>query len=195
MDDDPGVLSSTQWLLESAGLAVETYSSAAKFLETYDPSRPGCLLLDIRMPGMTGVELQEKLVSRGRCPPIIFLTGHGDISTCAETMKSGAVDFIEKPANDDELLSCIHEALEKDSYLRRVEQDAPEITAHLQLLSQREREVMVLLYNGNLQKQIATKLGISVQTVSKHRIKVLEKLNVTNEAELVRLLAGYPLNQ
>jgi len=191
VDDDPGSLRSTRWLLESVGLSVETYSSAREFLAAYDPGRPGCLLLDLRMPEMDGLDLQKELASRGAHPPIIFVTGYGDVPKCAEAMKTGAIDFLEKPADDKKILSLVRLAMEEGRRRRFAEASSPEITVRIQRLTPREREVMKLLYAGEAMKAIAAKLGISVQTVAKHRTRVLEKMEVSGEAELARILAAH----
>ncbi len=193
VDDDLGVLKSMRWLLESEGLRVETYLSGPEFLAAYDPNRPGCLLIDLRMPEMDGLELQERLVAQGLHPPIIFVTGHGDVPECAAAMKAGAVDFLEKPADAGLVLEIVQRALEKDRERRSVVTAHPETAARLNELTPREREVLRLLHEGKSIKAIAAQFGIGFQTAAKHRARVLEKLHVKNEAELVRLLMNYPL--
>jgi len=193
VDDDPGVLKSMRWLLESTGLRVEAFSSAAEFLKCYDRSKPGCLILDVSMPGMTGPELQEKLDRQGKSLPIIFLTAHGDVPTCARTMKKGAVDFIEKPVENEEFLNLVRQAIKDDLQRHRCEKEEPELKLRIDSLTRREREVMDLLYCGNPTKHIGARLGIGYQTAAKHRASVLEKLGVENEAELVRLLVHHGL--
>ncbi len=190
VDDDPGALRSMRWLLESEDLVVQTYPSAADFLAHDDLDRSACLVLDVRMPGMDGLELQQRLASARRCPPIIFLTGYGDVPTCAAALKQGAFDFLEKPVDDKALLRAVGKALEKSG--RRGEQESitPQGASRLESLTPREREVVEWLYNGSTLKAIAARLGISFQTVAKHRSRALEKLGVANEAELVRLLLG-----
>jgi len=191
VDDDPGVRRSMKWLLESYGLSVETYSSGPDFLDTYDPSRPGCLMLDLQMPRMDGLELQERLAARGARSPVIFVSGHGSVRNCVKAMTAGAVDFLEKPSDDERVLNVVHRSLEKDRQRRCVEASHTQITARLNRLTPREREVMELLYEGEAMKNIAGRLDISIQTVAKHRTKALDKLQVRNEAELARLLADY----
>jgi len=193
VDDDPGARRSMRWLLESEGLAVETFSCSADFLAAYEPDRPGCILLDLRMPGMDGTALQAHLAGRGPHPPIIFVTGHGDVPTCAEAIKAGAVDFLEKPVDDKRLLKLIRDALERDLRRRRVEARESQIATRLRRLTRREHETMLRMIEGEEIKSIAATFGISVQTVAKHRSHVLEKMEVRNEAELIRLLDGYPL--
>ena len=191
VDDDAGALRSMRWLLESDGLSVKTYSSAREFLAAYDRGCSGCLVLDLRMPEMGGLELQQELASRGAHPPIIFLSGHGDVPKCAVAMKAGAVDFLEKPADAEALLELVHQNIEKDRKRRAIQASRLEIATRVTRLTPREREVMELLYAGEPMKAIAAKLGISVQTVAKHRTRVLEKMEANGEAELARLLSAH----
>jgi two-component system, LuxR family, response regulator FixJ len=193
VDDDSESLRSLRWLLESEGLVVETYLSGKAFLEAYDPHRPGCLLLDLRMPEMDGLDLQKRIVSLGPHPPIIFVSGHGDVAKCAEAMKAGAVDFLEKPANDAKVLAIVQHALEKDRRRRSIEAPHPDIAARLARLTPRERETMHFMLEGDATKRIASRLGVGNQTAAKHRARVLGKMGVGNEAELVWLLKDYPL--
>jgi len=195
VDDDPGARTSMKWLLESYGLSVETYSSGPEFLDAYDPSRPGCLLLDLQMPKMDGLELQERLLARGVHSPVIFISGHGNVRNCVKAMIAGAVDFLEKPADDEKVLNVVHRSLEKDRQRRCFEASHTEITTRLNRLTPREREVMCLLYEGEAMKNIARRFDISIQTVAKHRTKVLEKLQVRNEAGLARLLDTYGFSE
>ncbi|MGA2616958.1 MAG: response regulator [Thermoguttaceae bacterium] len=195
VDDDRGVLDSMRWLLESEGLAVETYSSGRQFLEAYDPRRPGCLLLDVGMPEMDGLELQQQLASRGGHPPIIFIAAHGDVPKCVAAMKAGALDFLEKPAADARVLELVRRALEQDRRRRGTAVSHGKIVAHIDQLTPREREVMGLLYRGKSIKAIAALCGIGFQTAAKHRAQVFQKLQVENEAELVRLLMSDPLRR
>ena len=188
VDDDLSVLRSLRWLIESAHLLVKTFSSGESFLEDFDPSSPGCLILDIRMAGMNGLDVQQKLIEKGYKLPIIVMTGHGDVPLCTHAFKSGAFDFIEKPADDKVLINQIHAALAADAK-RRESADCPsDIAARLAELTPREVEVMDLIVQGKLHKQIASDLGISFQTAAKHRTKVLMKLGVGNDVELVRLV-------
>lgn len=193
VDDDPGVRRSMRWLLESDGLLVEIYTTATEFLEEYDPERPGCLLLDVRMPGMDGLELQEKLVVDGECLPIIFVTGHGDIPSSVQAMKRGAVDFLEKPATNRGLLKLIHEAIDRDLQRRRLESQQREIRSRIERLTGREREVMHGLLDGKPTKRIAADLGISPKTALRHRSRVFQKLRVQSEAELLRQFLDHSL--
>lgn len=195
VDDDPGALRSMCWLLESEGFSVEAYSSARGFLAAYDPDHPCCLVLDLRMPEVDGLELQKQLACRGAHAPIIFVSGHGDVPKCAEAMKAGAVDFLEKPADDQKILGLIHQALEKDRRRRRLEAGRPEIAARIRRLTPREHETMLRMLDGGEIKEIAAGFGTSFQTVAKHRARVLAKMEVHNEAELVRLLGDFPLGE
>jgi FixJ family two-component response regulator len=193
VDDDPEALRSMRWLLESDGLAVETYASGEAFLRAYDARRPGCVLLDLRMPEMDGIEMQRRLSSQEGHAPIVFISGRGDVAKCAEAMKNGAVDFLEKPVDDARLLAVVRQALEADRRRRSVEATYPEISARLARLTPRERETVRCLLKGDTMKQIAGRLDIGFQTVAKHRTQALSKLEVQNELELVRLLKDYPL--
>ena len=193
VDDDPGAALSLRWLLEAEGLAVEAYSSAREFLNAYDPQRPGCLVLDLCMPEVDGLELQQRLLARGAPPPIIFVSAHGDVPKCAAAMKAGAVDFLEKPVHHERILALIRRALEQDRQNRQVALTGPEIAARINRLTPRERDVMRLLFEGKAIKAIAVHFGTGFQTAAKHRTRVLDKLHVQNEAELVRLLINFPL--
>jgi len=190
VDDDAAARRSTRWLLESEGFAVQTHSSAEDFLRRYDPANSGCLILDLRMPGMDGLEVQEELARRRHSPPVVFLTGYGDVPECVRAMKMGAVDFLEKPVDDETLLRVVRHALETKTQGRGREPISPELASRLESLTLREREVTEALYNGATLKQIAAKLGITFQTAAKHRARAMTKLGVDNEAELVHLLLG-----
>lgn len=191
VDGDSGARKSMKWLLESYGISVETYSSGPDFLNAYDPSHPGCLLLDLRMPNMDGLELQKRLALRNAYLQVIFMSGHGDVPHCADAMKAGAVDFLEKPADDKLVLRIVRRALAKDQHRRNVLASRSETEDRINRLTPREREVMCLLYEGEAMKNIAGRFGISIQTVAKHRTKVLEKLQIRNEADLARMLDNY----
>ncbi len=189
VDDDPAALDSLCWFLKSHRLKTEAYSSAREYLDAYDPDKPGCLVLDVRMPEMCGLELQEKLIFWGERLPIIFVSGHGSISTSVRAMKAGALDFLEKPTDNEAILRAVRRAMERDYQRRRRQEAHTSIEAGIERLSRREAEVMELLYAGKSMKKIARELGITVQTVAKHRSRILQKLNVETDAELVRLLA------
>ena len=188
IDDDPAALDSLRCLLRSVGLPAEAYSQPSQFLHAYDSARPGCIVLDVRMPEMSGLELQQELVRRGNPPPIIVVTGHADVPVCTTAFRAGAFDFIEKPANHQLLLGRIQRAIEHDAAERRSRGDAPEFLARHELLTPREREVLELIVSGQTLKQIATTLEISVQTASKHRTRMLEKMQVSTDVELTRLV-------
>lgn len=193
VDDDPGVRRSMRWLLESDGLEVETHGTATEFLDEYDPERAGCLVLDVRMRGMDGLQLQEKLVAGGQCLPIIFVTGHGDVPTSVRAMKRGAVDFLEKPVTDGGFLELVHEAIDMDLQRRRMESQQREIRSRIDRLTPREREVMQRLLEGKPTKKIAADLDISAKTALRHRSRVLQKMRVQTEAELVRQFLDHSL--
>ena len=183
VDDDEALRDSLRWLLESAGHRVATYATAESFLATCEPEQPGCLVLDIRMPGMSGLELQDKLKRRGDTVPIIFVTGHGDVPMAVNAVKKGALEFIEKPFNDQAFLVLIKNALAFDAETRRA-------AARLVTLTQREREVMELIVAGKRNQDIAAKLSINIKTVEAHRANVMRKTGVGSLAELVQLVHG-----
>ena len=187
VDDDAAVLKSLSRLLRSAGLAVATFSSPRQFLDRHDPDTPGCLVLDVAMPGLNGLELQQALIASGHELPIIFLTGHGDIPMTVQAMKRGAVDFLTKPVNDENLLKAIRVAIEKDRLQRQARANVTEIQQRLATLTPREREVLQHVISGQLNKQIAADLGTVEKTVKVHRARVMQKMKVQSVAELVRL--------
>jgi len=188
VDDDGGVRDALRFLLRSVGLTVETFTSAVEFLESYSDDRPGCLVLDIRMPGMTGLELQEKLIERRSILPIIFITGHGDVPMAVEAIQAGALDFIQKPFSDEDLLARIYQALAKDAKTRASLSELAAIRARLASLTPREREVMDLVVNGKANKVIAGDLDLSQRTVEIHRARVMEKMDALSLAHLVRMV-------
>jgi len=188
VDDDPGMRKSLHCLLESVDLQVETFSAAQDYLDAYDPSRPGCLVLDVRMPGMSGLDLQEKLRTQQIAIPFIVISGFADVPTAVRAMKNGAVDFIEKPFSDQTLLDRIQEAIELDAHIRLDQAQHEEIADRLSHLTAREREVMDLVVAGNSTKDIAGKLGLSSKTVEVHRAHVMNKIQAKSVAELVRLV-------
>lgn len=190
VDDDDAMRESLTWLIESVGLQVETYASADDFLQSYYPGRPGCVLLDIRMPGMSGLELQSYLQQQQISVPVIMITGHGDVPMAVRAMKSGAIDFIEKPFNDEQLLESIRNALAIDDTRRDEQAFKAEVASRLAQLTPRESEVMDMVTAGKSNKEIANELGVSSKTVEAHRAKVMEKMEARSLAELVRLVVS-----
>lgn len=187
VDDDEGVRSSLRFLLKSVGLATRTLASAREFLETYRPRQPGCLVLDVRMPGMSGLELQEQLNLRGAVIPVIFITGHGDVPMAVEAMQHGAFDFLQKPFRDQDLIDRIQRALERDARNRAALAQHDRIRARFASLTPREREVLTLMTLGKANKVMAAELGVSQRTVEIHRARVMEKTGADSLAQLVRM--------
>jgi FixJ family two-component response regulator len=187
LDDEPAVLRGLARLLRSARLNVATFASPREFLEQHDPRAPGCLVLDVAMPGLNGMELQAALTAKGSPIPIIFLTGHGNIPMGVQAMKRGAVDFLTKPVNDEDLLKAVQAAIEKDRLARQAWAEVEEIQQRLATLTPREREVLAHVVSGQLNKQIAGDLGTVEKTIKVHRARVMEKMKVQSLAELVRL--------
>jgi RNA polymerase sigma factor (sigma-70 family) len=187
VDDDEAVRKSLVRLIKSVGLTVQDFSSAREFLEIDPYAGPSCLLLDVRMPGLSGLDLQKELGQMGYNIPIIFITGHGDILMSVRTMKRGAVDFITKPFNDQDLLDTIYQAIEKDKQARREQDQIKAIQQRVDSLTPRESEVFALVVTGMLNKQIAYDLGMSEKTVKVHRARVMHKMQADSLAELVRL--------
>lgn len=187
VDDDAAVRDSLSWLIKSVGLKVETFGSAQEFLAAVDKKKAGVVVLDVRMPGMSGLELQEKLGTEKILLPVIIITGHGDVPMAVRAVKSGAFDFIEKPFNDQVLLDRIQQALKRDVETRKVEGHRSEVSKKLALLTPREREVLELVVAGNPNKVIAAQLGISCRTVEIHRGRVMEKMEANSLSDLVRL--------
>ena len=187
IDDDASVRKGVSRLLRSAGYKSESFESASDFLQREQHPGPACLIVDVRMPGINGMDLQETLIQRHREEQLIFITGHGDISMCAQAMKAGAADFLPKPFQDEELLQCVQRALTDSAEQRRRSAEKNQIRQLLDLLTPREFEVMQLVITGMLNKQIAGALGRAEKTVKVHRGRVMEKLGVTSVAELVQL--------
>lgn len=188
VDDDQAMRNSLKWLIESIGVPVETYATADAFLERFSPERNGCLVLDVRMPGMSGLDLQNHLNRRGFAIPVIIITGHGDIPMAVRALKAGALDFIEKPFNDEALLDSIRIALSQGEVQRQSQHQQSVITARLAGLTPREHEVMEMVTQGLANKEIARHLGVSVKTVEAHRARVMEKMEASSLAELVRMV-------
>ncbi|MGA7801225.1 MAG: response regulator transcription factor [Gammaproteobacteria bacterium] len=187
VDDDQTVRGSLQWLLESMKLTVRTFGAAQDFLQTYDTDQPGCVVVDVRMPDISGLQLQEILAQQGIGLPVILITGHGDIATAVRAMKAGAYDFFEKPFNDQLLLERIQQALAADIRLRRDMARQDENAECFNSLTPRETEVLDRVVRGTPNKLIAAELGISIKTVEVHRARVMRKLAVTSVAELTAL--------
>lgn len=187
VDDDEGVREGLSLLLSTVGQDCELYECATDFLEHFDEGKHGCLVLDIRMPRMTGLDLQERLIDMGSRLPIIFITGHGDIPMAVEAMRRGAVDFIRKPFREHDLLERINEALTVDDDNHRKEAEHQELISRLSSLTERERDVFERVARGDMNKVIASDLGISERTVEVHRGHVMKKLGARTLAKLVRV--------
>lgn len=188
VDDDEAMRSSLKWLIESVGLRVRTFDSARGFLASYVPEGgTGCLLLDVRMPGMSGLELQGYLARADITLPVIIITGHGDIAMAVRAMKAGALDFIEKPFNDEALINSIRRSLDYDAAQRAQRLRRGEVASRLGQLTPREHEVMNLVTDGKSNKEIAATLGVSAKTVEAHRARVMDKMQAQSLADLVRM--------
>jgi FixJ family two-component response regulator len=188
VDDDTEVRESIALLMQSVGLHAECFPSALDYLEQFDCSRAGCLVLDVRMPKMSGLELQQQLLQMPNCPPIIIITGHGDIQMAVRAVQQGATDFIEKPFRDQLLLDAIHRAITRDAEQRGVASRRSEIEQRLQRLTPREREVLDRVMQGARNKVIAFDLNISQSTVEAHRSKVMEKMQAKTLSDLMRMV-------
>lgn len=187
VDDDPSVRAGLSRLLQSMGLTVKTFASAREFLEQAVSEEPGCLIVDLRMPAMNGLELQEQLMTRNLNLPVIFLTGYGTVPASVRAMKRGAVDFLEKPVDDQVLLDAIYQALEKDRENSHHQAEAKAIQDRLKSLTPREYEVFTLITTGLLNKQVAYELGTAEKTIKVHRARIMEKMHCESLAQLVRL--------
>jgi FixJ family two-component response regulator len=187
VDDDEAVRDSLRWLLEANGYRVRPYISAESFLEDYDPNQVGVLICDVRMPGMSGLELQEQLLARSAPLPIVFITGHGDVPMAVQTMKKGAIDFLEKPFNESDLRDIVARMLEQATQRVSQFQAQRDHEAMLARLTAREQQVLERIVAGRLNKQIADDLGISIKTVEAHRANIMEKLEVTTVADLMKV--------
>jgi FixJ family two-component response regulator len=192
VDDDEAFRDSVKELVSSVGLSTETFRSAVEFLEAFEPERPGCLVLDVRMARMSGIALQANLRAMGARIPIVFISGHGDIATAVNAIKDGAVDFVQKPYHEQQLLDAINEALRRDVAQRAPASRADALAKRVAALTGREREVMELALKGMPSKLIAKELSISHRTVEQHRSRVLEKLGVSSVTELMRLTFDRP---
>jgi FixJ family two-component response regulator len=187
VDDDPSVRVAMERLMKSVGLTVKTFASAQDFLEQATPAWSGCLIVDLRMPGMGGLDLQDQLNARQGSLPVIFLTGYGTVPASVRAMKSGAVDFLEKPVDDQTLLDAVHKALESDREARLHQSEMRALHQRLTALTPREYEVLTFIISGRLNKQAAAELGTTEKTIKVHRARIMEKLQCASLAELVRL--------
>ena len=188
VDDDPAVLDSVRWLVESVDLKVETYPSGRDFLDSYQPHQPGCLIADVRMPGMSGLELQQELSARGYGIPVIIITGHGDLPMAIQAMKDGAYDFIQKPFGDQALIDTVQKAVEQNLATSMERLFLQDIQERLNKLTPREKEVLDQVVAGEPNKRIAGTLGVSEKTVEAHRSKVMEKMQAKSLANLIKMV-------
>ena len=188
IDDDPSVRSSLEFLISTVGLQVESFDSAESFLQRKPTESPSCLVLDVRLRGLSGLEFQRELAARKIRTPIVFITGHGDIPMSVRAMKGGAVEFLTKPFRDQDLLDAIRIALERDRARRDQEKDTRELKQRFESLTPREREVISMVVLGMLNKQIAAELGTAENTVKVHRSRAMEKMHAQSLADLVRMI-------
>jgi len=187
VDDDEMFRKSLHWLLDSVGLQVATFASAGDFLDAYRAGDPGCLVLDIRMPGMSGLQLQDELAARGLRLPIVFLTAHGDVPIAVAAVKKGAVNFVQKPYSDQRLLDVVQDALQRDAGMRAADERHRRTARLVAAMTPREREVMSAVVAGKTNKTIADELGVAVKTIEAHRARMMDKMGASSVAELVRL--------
>ena len=187
VDDDDAVRDSIQTLLTSVGIKSQVFSNADEFLSGHDPDNPGCLILDVRMPGMSGLELQKKLLDMKVKIPTIVISGHGDIRTAVESLQGGAIDFLEKPLREQKLLELVAKGFEKDQRFRSANVECKSIEIRMALLSPREREILDVVVAGKSNKVIADELGISHKTVESHRTNIMRKMDAQSIADLVRM--------
>ncbi len=193
VDDDFAIRDSLEMLIQSNGYSVSSYPSAYSFLEKFNLSQPGCLVLDVRMPNMNGLELQEELLEKGINIPIIFISGNADIQDSSKAFRAGALDFLEKPFNHHVLIERIDEAIKQDVDSRFQITEKSQVKAHLESLTSREKEVLKLIVNGHTNKEVAKKLNISYRTVDAHRARVMQKMHTDSIATLVSLIAKHGL--
>ncbi len=187
IDDDEAFRKSLKWLVESVGLNVETFASAQEFINRFDPNIPCCLVLDVRMRGMSGLELQEHLRENGIELPIIIVTGYGDVPTAVRALKAGAVDFLEKPFSDQILLDQVQKAIDEDVERQRKRRERLQFAERIERLTRREQQVMQMVVEGLSSKQIAEKLLVSFKTIEAHRSKIMKKMEATNVPHLIRM--------
>lgn len=187
VDDDPAIRKSLRWLIESVGLKVQTHELASEFLESYSPDVPGCLVLDVRIPGMSGLELQEKLRERGYDIPVIIVSGYGDVPMAVRAMRAGAIDFLEKPVSDQVLLDYIQKGIESDIKNKRNRVQNQDLMERKELLTRREREVMEYVVAGFSSREIAEKLNVSFKTVEAHRAKIMKKMQAKSVPKLIQM--------
>ncbi len=190
VDDEEAVGDSIAMLLRTVGLPSRVYRDPRRFLEEYRPEQPGCLLLDVRMPHLGGLDVQKELGRRNSTLPVIFITGHGDVPMAVGAMRAGALDFIQKPFNDDELIRRVQKALEQDARDRELLQRREELERRWKELTPREREIAGRIADGQANKKVAAELGISVRTAELHRARILQKMGVRSVAQLVRMLGA-----
>ena len=198
VDDEPSIRNSTKELAESVGLRVQTFATAQEFLRSQRPDAPGCLVLDVRLPGLSGLDLQRELARTNSPLPIIFITGHGDIPMSVRAMKAGAIDFLAKPCRHQDLLDAIAHAIERDRLDRAQRSELAELRSRYESLTPREREVMAFLVKGLLNKQVGAELGMTLPTVKFHRAHVMQKMKAGSIAHLVRIserLQAHPREQ
>jgi RNA polymerase sigma factor (sigma-70 family) len=193
VDDDESVRQSLRWLLESVRLRVETFDSSESFLQQFDASRAGCLVLDVRMPGLSGPELLDRLVERHLAIPVVFLSGHGDVQMAVRAMKAGAMDFIEKPYNRQQLLQTVQKALHRECVERERREQEAAFRSCLGSLTPRERQILELITTGRSNRVIGTMLGISCRTVEAHRAKLMRKMRAGSLADLLQRAASFHL--
>ncbi len=194
IDDDPLIRDSLRQLIKSVGLQVDTFSSAEAFLEAELPDSPGCLVLDIRMPGLSGLDLQDELIKRRKSTPIIFITGHGTVPMSVRAMKAGAIDFLAKPFEDQELLDLIHHAIIQDRQTRKEMIEINEIEQRITTLTSREHEILVFVISGMLNREIAHDLKMSENTVKTHRARIMRKMAADTLVDLVRVTEKVGVN-
>lgn len=193
VDDDDSIRTLWRWLMEANGIAVQTFATASEFIAAYREGSPGCLVLDLRLPGMSGLELQQHLKREGVELPVVFVTAHGDIPTAVEALKGGAIDYIEKPFGYRRMLAIIDNAFRRDAEIRERHRRRELVESRLATLTERERELLHRVIDGKQNKVIAAELDISTKTVEFHRSKMMEKMGVESVAELVQLTLGFSL--